>query len=87
MDIKLSRSEAEKQIKDFFKDIKEKTPEEIKKIKRLSANKKVSIKRYRNLFCKNCLSPFLGHEKIRIKEDMKSVECLNCKKINRIKIK
>ncbi len=87
MDIKISRSEAEKQIRDFFKseNIKNKTPEEVKKIKRLAANKKISIKSYRNLFCKDCLNPFSGNEKIRIKKDMKSTECLKCGKVNRIR--
>ncbi|MBI2057148.1 hypothetical protein HYT91_02745 [Candidatus Pacearchaeota archaeon] len=50
-------------------------------------NKKISLKAKRKLFCKFCLTPYSGNEKIRIKNGIKSVECLNCGKINRWGIK
>ena len=97
----LSKSDAEKIIADFFLNIKNKTsrlsqarsssPEsqakQVKKIKSLAMNKKISLKKYRKLFCKICLIPYSGNEKIRIKKGIKSVECFKCKKINRWKIK
>ena len=82
----ISKKDAEKMIVDFFLDIKSKTSKELKKIKSLAMNKKISLKKYRKLFCKKCLILYSGNEKIRIKKGMKSVECLKCKKINRWKI-
>ena len=83
----LSKKDAEKRVADFFLNIKNKTSKQIKKIKVLAMNKKISLKKYRKFFCKNCLTPYSGKEKIRIKKGIKSVECLKCKKINRWKIK
>ena len=82
----LSKKDAEKRIVDLFLDIK-KNQKEIKKIKSLAMNKKISLKKYKKFFCKKCLTPYSGNEKIRIKNVMKSVECLKCNKINRWKIK
>lgn len=87
MNSKLSQTEAEEKIEDFFKNIKTKGPKEIKKIKHLAMNKKISLKKYRKLFCKKCLSPHSGNEKIRINKGVKAVECSKCKRINRWKIK
>ncbi len=86
MNIKISKIEAEKQIKEFFKNIKNKTPKEIKKIKRLAMNKKIPLKEKRKLFCKKCLTPY-DKPKIRIKKGMKSVECKNCGYVGRWKVK
>ncbi len=83
----LLKSDAEKRIADFFLDIKNKSSKEIKKIKSLAMNKKISLKKCRKLFCKNCLTSYSGKEKIRIKKGIKSVECLKCKKVNRWKVK
>ncbi len=82
-----SKTNAEKIIADFFLDLKNKTPKQLKKIKSLAMNKKISLKKYRKLFCKKCLTPYSENEKIRIKKGMKSVECLKCKKVNRWKVK
>lgn len=87
MKTKISKKEAEKQIYDFFKSIKNKTPNEIKKIKRLAMNKKIPLKEKRKLFCKKCLNPYSGKEKVRIKNGMKSIECNNCEYISRWRIK
>ena len=83
----ISKKDAEKIIEDFFLDIKNKTSKEIKKIKALAMNKKILLKEKRKLFCKFCLAPYSGKEKIRIKKEMKSVECKNCGEINRWKVK
>lgn len=87
MSFKISRTVAREKIQEFFRNIKSKTPKEIKKIKRLAANKKISLKEKRKLFCKKCFSPYSGNEKIRIKKGVKSVECLKCKEISRWRVK
>jgi RNase P subunit RPR2 len=86
MKYKISKKQAEEKIKEFFENIKNKTPKEVKKIKRLAANKKIPLKEKRQLFCKKCLTPYSGKEKIRIKSEKKSVVCLNCGYISRWKI-
>lgn len=83
----LSKTQAEEKINDLFKNIKSKTPNEIKKIKRLAMNKKIPLKEKRKLFCKKCLKPYSGNEKIRIKRGMKTIECLKCGEINRWKVR
>lgn len=86
MNFKISKTETEKQINEFFSDIKNKTSKEIKKIKKLAARKKIPLKEKRKLFCKKCLTPFSGKEKIRIKNRIKSTVCGNCGKVNRWEI-
>ena len=83
----ISKKDAERRIEDFFLDIKNKNSKQVKKIRALAMNKKISLKLKRKLFCKKCLTPYSRNEKIRIKNGMKSVECLKCKRINRWKIK
>ncbi len=87
MNIKISKSEASEQIEKFFRDIKTKSSKEIKKIKRLAANKKIPLKEKKKLFCRKCLNPYSGNEKIRIKNNMKSTKCLECGFISRWRVK
>jgi len=87
MKTKLSKTEAQEKIKEFFKNIKNKTPKEIKKIKKIAMNKKIPLKEKRKLFCEKCLNHYSGNEKIRIRKIMKSVECKNCGYIARWKVK
>jgi RNase P subunit RPR2 len=84
---KFSKAESKEKINKFFLNIEDKDPDEVKKIKRLAMNQKISIKEHRKKFCKNCLIPFNGREKIRIKNKIKSVTCKKCGKISRWKIK
>ncbi len=83
MKLKISKKESEKKINEFFSNIKNKTSKEIKKIKKLAMNKKIPLKEKRKLFCKKCLTAFSGKEKIRIKNQRKSVVCGNCGVVNR----
>jgi RNase P subunit RPR2 len=83
--MKVSKIGIKKQIEDFFKNIKKKTPKEIKKIKRLAMSKNIPLKEKRKLFCKKCLSVY-KKPKIRIKNRIKSVICENCDYISRWKI-
>jgi RNase P subunit RPR2 len=82
---KISKTEAKKKIEDFFKDIKNKSSKEIKKIKKLAMSKKVPLKEKRKLFCKKCFSVYKNPE-IRIRNKIKSVKCKNCNYISRWKI-
>ncbi len=84
---KPSKTEAGKEVKEFFANVKNRTPEEIKKIKKLAMSQNIPLKELRKKFCNECLTPYSGKEKTRIKNKVKSVECKNCKKISRWKIK
>ncbi|MCL5018320.1 MAG: adenylyl cyclase-associated domain-containing protein [Candidatus Pacearchaeota archaeon] len=83
---KVSKTESEKEINDFFQEIKKKTPKEIKKIKKLAMSHNIPLREKRKLFCKHCLTPYLNKSIIRIKNKIKSITCDNCKKISRWKI-
>lgn len=81
-----SKTEAKEKIEEFFKEIKNKNPKEIKKVKRLAMNFKIPLKEKRKLFCSECLIPFSGNEKIRLKNGIKSISCENCGNISRWKM-
>lgn len=83
---KISKTDAQKEINDFFEKIKKKSPREIRKIKKLAMSYNIPLKEKRKLFCKFCLTPFSGKEKIRIKNKNKIITCDNCKKISRWKL-
>ncbi|MEK6913693.1 MAG: hypothetical protein AABW47_03410 [Nanoarchaeota archaeon] len=83
---KPSKSEAEKQIKEFFEDIKNKSSKEVKKIKKLAMSESIPLKKFRKTFCKKCLVPF-ENSKIRIKNGIKVVTCSECGYENRWEIK
>lgn len=84
---KLSKKEAEETIKEFFSNIKNKTPLEVRKIKKLSMRCSLKLGELRKEFCKKCLTPYSGEEKIGVKDKKKSVACKKCNYINRWKIK
>lgn len=86
MNKKISKTEVLNQINEFFQNIKEKIPKEIKKIKKLAMNHNIHLKEKRKLFCKKCFFPY-KNSKIRIKNKIKSISCENCKNIARWKIK
>lgn len=75
MKFKISKSEAQKKINEFFK--KEIFfSNEVKKIKRLAMKYNIKLGTYRKLFCKKCLSQLKG--KTKISKTHKIVECENC---------
>jgi len=41
------------------------------------------LKEKRKLFCKKCLKPYSGKEKVRIKNKVKTITCENCGYISR----
>lgn len=80
-----SKSVIIQNIEDFFKEIKNKTSKEIKKIKKLAMSKNLHLKEKRKLFCKKCFHPY-KNPKIRIKNRIKSLTCENCGNVSRWKI-
>ncbi len=82
---RLTKSEAEKEIKEFFENLEEKTPEEIKKIKRLTMEHNIKLGNLKKRFCKKCYS-FLKNSEIRIRKGKRRVKCKNCGYVSRWKI-
>ena len=80
---KMSKQETKEVIKGFFSDIKDKNPKDIKKIKKLAMSKNISLKEKRKLFCRGCFAPYSGKEKVRIRREIKSVECEKCGHVER----
>ena len=80
---KMSKQETKEVIKEFFSDIKNKNPKDIKKIKKLAMSKNISLKEKQKLFCRECLAPYSGKEKIRIRRGIKSVKCEKCRRVGR----
>ena len=73
----MSKTIANKQIDKFFENIKNKTPKEIKEIKKLAMAKNIYLKEKRKLFCKKCFSIYKT-PKIRINNKIKMTICENC---------
>ncbi len=83
---KVSKTEANNELKEFFKNIENKSSKDVKKIKKLAMGHNIPLKEFRKKFCKECLTPY-KNPKIRIKNKIKIIECKNCGKIVRWKIK
>lgn len=83
---KISKNQAKDQIEFFFKNIQDKTPEEVKKIRKLAMSHNIPLQAYRKFFCKKCLTPYTN-PKIRIKKGVKTITCENCGYVSRWKIK
>jgi len=81
----LSKPEAKKQIENFFSDLKNKTPKDVKKIRRFAASYKIQLKDKGKKFCKKCNSIY-EFPKIRIKSGKKIIQCEKCLNITRYKI-
>lgn len=81
---KNSKQDLKNKIQIFFSDLKNKSSEEVKKLKKISKKNKISLLKNKKLFCKKCLTPFQGDEKIRIKKSHKTIECKICGEIKRI---
>ena len=82
---KLNRKQAEEKIIEFFSKIKEKTPEEIRKIKKLAMAHNLKLGGKRKTFCQKCFSTKL--KVISVKNKIKRVRCENCQNLMRWKIK
>ena len=82
---KISKKEAKEKIKEFFENIKHKSPKDVKKIKKLAMSYKIPLKENRKLFCKNCLCPHTNPS-IRVKKGIIKINCGECKYTSRWKI-
>lgn len=85
MNKKLTKKQANEKIENFFSNLEDKKPEQIKKIKRLAMHYKIRLKDKRKLFCKYCYAVLKGRTIIRNK--IKSVVCEKCGKVSRWKLK
>ena len=83
---KLSKTLATGEIQEFFSDMKNKTPKQVKKIKKLAMSHNIKLGDKKKLFCKKCLTPYM-HPSIRIKNDMITIICDSCEYKNRWKFK
>ena len=81
----ISKTEAKKQIDEFFKNIKHKTKEDVKKIKKLAMSHNIKLGDKRKLFCKKCLSP-LTNSSISINHGFITAICGGCSYKNRWKL-
>ena len=82
----ISKTEVKKQVEEFFEDIKNKSPEDVKKIKKLAMSHKIPLKENRKLFCKKCLHPH-KNPSIRVKKGLIKINCGECGYTSRWKIK
>jgi RNase P subunit RPR2 len=81
-----SKTESKEQIEKFFLNIKDKSPKEIKKIRKLAMSNNIPLRKLRKKFCKKCFTPY-KNPKIRINNKIKGIACENCGYISRWKLK
>ena len=83
---KISKTQANEQIHNFFCEIRHKKSEDVKKIKNLAMSHNIKLGDRRKLFCKKCLMPYVNSN-INIKEGFLKIICENCNFENRWKVK
>jgi RNase P subunit RPR2 len=81
----IPKTDVIREIENFFDNLKEKSPEEIKKIKKLAMSYSIKLGEKRKLFCKKCFFPFVDPS-IRIKNNIITITCDHCQHKNRWKI-
>ncbi len=79
---KTTKEEARAKVEEFFTDLRNKSPEQIKKIKKLAMKYNLKLGEKRKGFCKKCYSS-LEKAEVRIKNGKKIVKCRNCSQISR----
>ena len=82
---KPSKTEARKEISEFFSGVKNKSSKEVNKIKRLAMQNNIPLKNFRKKFCKKCFSPYVN-PKVRVRKGMKIIECEGCGNVSRWRI-
>lgn len=80
-----SKKDALREIEHFFRHIKEKTPREVKKIKRLAMKYNIKLGNKKRLFCKKCLHPYIAPS-IRIKNGYVHIGCEFCNHVAKWKL-
>ena len=83
---KLSKTEARKNIEEFFSDLRDKTPKDIRKIKRFAMKHNIKIGEKRKLFCKVCYNAYI-HPSIRVNKGILKIVCDRCENVGRWGIK
>jgi RNase P subunit RPR2 len=80
----LSKAQAREEIDEFFRHIRLRSSDGVRKISRLANAYKIKLGDRRKLFCKKCLSPY-RHPKIVIKNDFTRMTCEKCGRESRWK--
>ena len=85
----VDKNEVKNKILEFFNEIKSKSAEEIKDIKKLAMSFNVRLGGLRKSFCKRCYSPLIPGvtAEVRIKNKIKTSKCRICGYTNRWKLK
>ncbi len=74
---KFSKTEAKKQIDEFFKEIKDKSSKEVGKIKRLAMRHNIKLGIKKRQYCSKCFHPY-KEPKIRIGKGFVNTACEFC---------
>jgi len=74
---KQSKNKAKEIINQFFEQVREKTPKEVKKIKRLAMQHNIKLGGKKRAYCSKCLRPYI-EPSIRIKNDRVYTTCGFC---------
>lgn len=86
--MKKSKTDIKKEIEEFFRNIKDKSPKEIKKIKKSAMSFNIRLGDLKKKFCEKCYTPYIPSSiETRIKDNKKVIKCKVCGHINRWKIK
>jgi len=83
MKTSMNKTQVKEAIDKFFQS-NEFTPEQLKKIKRISMKFNIKLGDYRKSFCKKCLNPLAG--KLSISKTHKTIECKHCSYKNKVRI-
>lgn len=83
MKTNITKTEAKEKISKFFQS-NDFTPEQLKKIKRISMKFNIKLGDYRKLFCRKCLNSLAG--KLSISKTHKTIICGHCGYKNKIRI-
>jgi len=83
---KISKSKAKKNIEKFFNEIENKSPKEIRKIKKFAMRNSIKLGGKRKTFCGKCFNAY-KNPKIRIKKGIKKIVCEKCGEEGRWKVK
>jgi len=86
MKTKLSKTEANQEIEEFFSEVNSKTPKEIKKIQRLAKSKNIKLGEKRKTFCKKCFNPYINPSVV-VKNGFIRIICDKCESKSKWKIK
>ncbi len=83
---KISKTEVNQEIEEFFPNINDKTPKEIKKIQKLAKSKNIKLGEKRKSFCKKCLNPYINPSVV-VKNGFIRITCDQCENKAKWKIK